>query len=186
VVWLAVALALVFGTRQLLGSGFPFVGQLLPMPSWSMLLHHFASGWQPTGVGTTDPTSPATGILGLAGMVLFGGVGLLQKIVVLGCIPVGALGMARLARPMGTAWGRVTCTIIYLAIPVPYDALATGRWDALVMYAASPWMLALLGRASGVKPYDAVQVWSRRSPSPWRRRPLRCCSSWPEGWRSAV
>ena len=153
-VWLAATLVVVFGTRQLVGSGFPFIGQLLPMPSWATLVHRFLAGWQPTGVGTTDPASPATGILGVAGMVLFGGVGLLQKIIVLGCIPVGAIGMARLTRPLGTAWARVTSTVIYLAIPVPYDALATARWDALVMYSACPWVVHLLARASRVEPHD--------------------------------
>jgi len=152
-VWLAAALVVVFGTRQLFGSGLPVVGQLLSMPSWTTLLHRFVSGWQPTGVGTTDPATPATGILGLAGMLLFGGMGLLEKIVVLGCIPVGAVGMARLTRPLGTAWARVTSTVIYLAIPVPYDALATAHWDALVMYAACPWIVHLLGQASRVDPY---------------------------------
>ncbi len=154
-VWLAAALVVVFGTRQLFGSGLPVIGQLLPMPSWTTLLHRFVSGWQPTGVGTTDPTTPATGILGLAGMVLFGGMGLLDKVVVLGCIPVGAMGMARLTRPLGTAWARVTSTVIYLAIPVPYDALATAHWDALVLYAACPWIVHLLGQASRVDPYGA-------------------------------
>jgi GT2 family glycosyltransferase len=157
-VWLAAALVVVFGTRQLFGSGLPVVGQLLPLPTWSTLMHRFVSGWQPTGVGTTDPTTPATGILGLAGMVLFGSMGLLEKIVVLGCIPVGAMGMARLTRPLGTAWARVTSTVIYLAIPVPYDALATARWDALVMYAACPWILHLLGQASRVDPYGEPAV----------------------------
>jgi GT2 family glycosyltransferase len=188
-VWLAAALVVVFGTRQLFGSGFPVVGQLLPMPPWTNLMHHFLSGWQPTGVGTTDPTTPATGILGLTGMVLFGSVGLLDKIVVLGCIPVGAMGMARLTRPLGTAWARVTSTVIYLAIPVPYDALATGHWDALVIYAACPWILHLLGQASRVDPYaEALEpgadapaaevegavgdpeapVEGRAGPGPWR------------------
>jgi GT2 family glycosyltransferase len=157
-VWLAAALVVVFGSRQLFGSGFPVMGQLLPMPTWSTLVHRFMSGWQPTGVGTTDPTTPATGILGVAGMVLFGSMGLLEKIIVLGCIPVGAMGMARLTRPLGTAWARVTSTVIYLAIPVPYDALATAHWDALVMYAACPWILHLLGQASRVEPYGAAAI----------------------------
>jgi GT2 family glycosyltransferase len=153
-VWLAAALVVVFGTRQLFGSGFPVVGQLLSMPSWTTLVHRFVSGWQPTGVGTTDPATPATGILGLAGMLLFGSMGLLEKIVVLGCIPVGAIGMARLTRPLGTPWARVVSTVIYLAIPVPYDALATAHWDALILYAACPWIVLLLGQASGVGPFD--------------------------------
>ena len=48
------------------------------------------------GRGHDGPGHTRHGIFGVAGMVLFGGVGLLEKIVVLGCIPVGAIGMARL------------------------------------------------------------------------------------------
>ncbi|HXQ43929.1 MAG TPA: glycosyltransferase family 2 protein [Acidimicrobiales bacterium] len=156
VAWAVAVVVLVFGTRQLLGSGFPYVGQLLPMPSAGTLLHRFLSGWQPTGVGTTDPTSPATGILGVAGMVLFGGVGLLQKIVVLGCVPAGALGMARLVRPVGSRHARLVSTLVYLALPLPYDALATGRWDALLAYAASPWVVGFLARASRFAPFGPL------------------------------
>jgi hypothetical protein len=156
VTWLVVVLVLFFGTRQLLGSGFPYVGQLLPLPSAGSLLHRFLSGWQPSGVGTTDPTSPATGILGVAGMILFGGVGLLQKIVVLGCIPIGALGMARLVRPVGSPRARLVSTLVYLAVPLPYDALATGRWDALLGYAACPWIVGFLARASKFAPFGPL------------------------------
>jgi GT2 family glycosyltransferase len=152
-VWLLTVFFVVLGTRQLIGPGFPIVGQLVPFPSWQSLLHRFVSTWQPTGLGTTDPTTPATGILGLAGMLLFGSVGLLQKVLVLGCIPVGALGMARLTRRLGTAWARITSTVVYLAIPVAYDALATGHLDALVVYAACPWIVHLLAQATRVDPY---------------------------------
>ncbi|HXQ75609.1 MAG TPA: glycosyltransferase family 2 protein [Acidimicrobiales bacterium] len=163
----AVAVAvLVFGTRQLLGSGFPYVGQLLPLPSAGTLLHRFLSGWQPSGVGTTDPTSPATGILGVAGMVLFGGVGLLQKIVVLGCVPAGALGMARLVRPMGSRRARLVSTLVYLAVPLPYDALATGRLDALLGYAAGPWIVGFLARASRCAPFGPPDADEGPAPVP--------------------
>ncbi|HTZ09674.1 MAG TPA: glycosyltransferase, partial [Acidimicrobiales bacterium] len=149
----AAALVVVFGSRELIGPGFPSVGQLLPLPGWATLVHRFLSGWQPTGVGSTDPTSPAAGVLGVAGFVLFGSVGLLQKVLVLGCIPAGALGMSRLVRPLGTTWARITAVVVYLAVPVPYDAIATARFDALVAYAVCPWMLHLLARLSGVEPH---------------------------------
>ena len=158
IAWAVVVVVLLFGTRQVLGSGFPYIGQLLPLPSAGSLLHRFLSGWQPSGVGTTDPTSPATGILGVAGFVLFGGVGLLQKIVVLGCIPAGALGMARLVRPVGSPRARLASTLVYLALPLPYDALATGRWDALLAYAASPWIVGFLARASRLAPFGPVDA----------------------------
>ena len=152
VIWAAVTVVLVFGSRQLLGSGFPYVGQLLPFASWSSFLHHFISGWQPSGVGTTSAATPGTGILGLGGLVLFGGVGLLQKIVVLGCIPLGALGMSRLVSGFGSLWARVASSVAYLVVPLPYDALATGRWDALLAYAACPWIVVRLASASASSP----------------------------------
>ncbi|HUC37255.1 MAG TPA: glycosyltransferase family 2 protein [Acidimicrobiales bacterium] len=148
VVWVLVAVVLVFGTRQLLGSGFPYVGQLLPFASWSSFLHHFMAGWQPSGVGTTSSATPGNGILGLGGLVVFGGVGLLQKIVVLGCIPVGAVGMARLVGGFGSVRARLAASVAYLVLPLPYDALATGRWDALLAYAASPWIVGRIARAA--------------------------------------
>jgi GT2 family glycosyltransferase len=148
VIWTAVAVVLIFGTRQLIGSGFPYVGQLLPFASWSSFLHHFISGWQPSGVGTTSAATPGTAMLGLGGLVLLGGVGLLQKIVVLGCIPLGALGMSRLVSGFGSVWARVAASVTYLVVPLPYDALATGRWDALLAYAGCPWIVVCLARAS--------------------------------------
>lgn len=152
-VWLAAALVLAFGSRALIANGFPYVGQLLAMPSWATFVHRFAVGWQPSGVGTTDPTSPATALFGLAGFVLLGAMGLVQKIVVLGCIPLGAIGMARLARPLDSARARLVATVAYLALPVAYDALATGQWAGLVAYAAAPWILLRLCRASALEPF---------------------------------
>ena len=167
VAWVAAAAVLLVGSRQLLGLGLPYVSGFLPLPSVSVLLHRFVSGWQPTGVGTTDPTSPTTALLALLAFVLGGSVGLAQKVAILGCIPVGALGMTRLARPFGSSWARVAATLAYLAVPVAYNAMAQGRWDALVAYAVAPWLLARLARASGLAPFAVVAGTGRW---PWRRR----------------
>jgi GT2 family glycosyltransferase len=150
VVWVVVVAVLLVGTRQLLGSGFPFLGGLLPMPSWSSLLHRFASGWSNSGLGATTPTSPITAPLGVVALLLGDATGFLDKVVVLGCLPVGAIGMSRLARPLTSSRGRLAAAVGYLALPVAYDALALGRWDALVVYAAAPWIVARLLQASGL------------------------------------
>ncbi|MHB8681174.1 MAG: glycosyltransferase, partial [Acidimicrobiales bacterium] len=165
IAWAVIAVLLLIGSRQLLGLGLPDVAGLLPLPGAGELLHRFLAGWQPTGVGTTDPTSPATGALGILVVLLGGSSGLAQKVVVLGCIPVGAIGMARLVRPFGS-WARVVATAVYVALPVAYDALALGRWDALVIYAATPWLLARLARASDVAPF-AVPLPPQAAPA-WR------------------
>lgn len=158
----AAALVLLVGTRQVLGPGFPYVGWLLPLPPPGQLLHRFVSSWQPTGVGTTDPASPATVVLGVLGSLLGGSTALLQKVLVLGCLPVGALGTARLVRPFGSPWASTASTLAYLAVPVAYDGLALGRWDTLLVYAAAPWVLARLARASAIAPYTAAAPDSRR------------------------
>ena len=43
--------------------------------------------------------------------------------------------------------------VCYLGLSLPYDALAQGRWDGLIAYAAVPWILARLARAAGLRPF---------------------------------
>ena len=34
------------------------------------------------------------------------------------------------ARPTGSRWAQIACLLVYVAVPLPYNALADGRWDA--------------------------------------------------------
>jgi hypothetical protein len=79
--------------------------------------------------------------------------GLAQKVLVFGCIPLGAWGTVRLLRPFGSQRAALVAGLAYLAAAVPYNALALGRWGALVVYAGSPWVLGGLFRATGAAPY---------------------------------
>jgi GT2 family glycosyltransferase len=162
-----VALAVIaVGTRDLFFGTLPFVGQLAPLPSWSASWHHFFSGWQSAGVGTTAPSSPAFGLVGITGTVLFGAMGTLQRVLLLGCIPLGAWGVSRFMRPVVSARARVVAVVCYLGLPLPYGALGTGRWDGLVAYAAFPFIALGLARAARVAPFG-------EEPGPkWRSRPL--------------
>ncbi len=164
---LVIALIVIaIGTRDLFFGTLPLVGQLAPLPSWSTSWHHFFSGWQSAGVGTTAPASPAFGLVGITGTVLFGAMGTLQRVLLLGCIPVGAWGVWRYTRPLLSARARVIAVICYLGLPLPYGALGTGRWDGLVAFAAFPFIALRLARAANVAPY-AVE------PGPhWRSRPV--------------
>jgi GT2 family glycosyltransferase len=153
---LVAALVVIIGTRSLFFGSLPAVGQLAPLSGWSASWHHFFSGWQPAGVGTTAPATPAFGVIGLVGTVFFGSMGLVQKVLLLGCLPLGALGMSRLARPLVSPRARVVAAICYLGLPLPYAALGSGRWDGLVAYAAFPFIVARLARAAGIAPFDQV------------------------------
>jgi GT2 family glycosyltransferase len=163
VVWMLAAIVLLVGTRDLFGGGLPLVGQFLPLPSWTGSWHQLVAGWQPAGVGTTAPSTPAFGVLGILGTVLLGGMGLLQKVLVLGCIPVGAWGVSRLLRPLSSPRARLVGAVSYLGLALPYDALAQGRWDGLVAYAAVPWIVSRLVRSSGL-----LQVAGAPGPVGWR------------------
>ncbi len=150
IVWGVVVAVLLIGSRQVLGGTLPTVGQFVPLPSVGTMAHRFLSGWQPSGVGMAAPGSPGLAVLCTLGSVLLGSVGMLQKLLVLVCFPLGALGVARLVRSNGSWRGRTVAAVLYLALPVGLDALAVGRWDGLVAYAAAPWIVASLARCGGL------------------------------------
>lgn len=165
-VTLLVALLVVaIGTRELLFGTLPLVGQLAPLPSWSTTWHHFVSGWQSAGVGTTAPASPAFGAFGVAGTLFFGAMGTMQRVLLLGCIPLGAAGVSRFMRPLVSPRARIVAVVCYLGLPLPYGSLGAGRWDGLIAYALFPFIAFRLAGASGVDPY-AVEPGAR-----WRTRP---------------
>jgi GT2 family glycosyltransferase len=154
IVWSAVTLVLLIGTRGLLTGRLPVVGQLAPFPGSPFgFLGHFASDWRVTGLGSRAPAPAGFGLLGLAGLVVLGAMGTLQKVLVLGLIPVGAAGAYHLGRSLESQRARLVAGVVYLALPLPYDALARGRWGGLVAYAAMPWIIGLLARAGGLAPF---------------------------------
>ncbi len=165
ITWSAIALFLIVGTRQLLDSQFPLVGQLGSFPGWTTFLRDFFSGVHIQGLGNGSAASPSFFLLGLGGMFFFGAVGTLHKVVVLGCLPVGIIGAYRLGRPLRSPVGRLIVAITYFAIPLPYNALANGRWYALIAYAAAPWILAKLAIHLSEGPFGASEQTTRSEPS---------------------
>ena len=166
-------------------------GSWPPLPCWSTSWHHFFSGWQSAGVGTTAPSSPAFGLLGLSGRPL-GAMGTPSAC----CCSVASRsepGAPRLLRPLVSPRARWWAVICYLGSRCP-----TARWAGVLGRAGGLRRLPVhrlrLARAAGVEPFDggagprwraeptgqvvilgAVIARPRRSPrrwSPW-------CSSLP-------
>ena len=150
---LVVTLLVVIGVRDTFGGSLPAVGQLMSPQSWSATWHQFFATWQPAGVGTTAPASPAFAALGALGTLLLGGMGLAEKVLVLGCIPLGAWGVSRLLAPLGSPRARLVGAVSYLGLPLVYDALGHGRLDGMVAFALTPWVLAALMRATELDPF---------------------------------
>ncbi len=171
--WVVAFIVVLIGSRGLLTTGIPEVGQFASLPGWGSVFHLFAAGWHPSGVGTAAPASPAFAILGVLGTILFGAMGLTLKVAIFACIPLGAWGAVRLMRPFGSQRAGMVAGIAYLAVPLPYSALALGRWEALIVYAGSPWVLTLLFRATALAPFTTGAAGRIAAPDWGRRRPPR-------------
>jgi GT2 family glycosyltransferase len=152
----ALAVVLAFGSRSLIAGPLTSVGELAPFPDspWP-LVQAFFSGWRTVGLGSSAPAPPAFAFLGLAGTVLLGGMGLLQKLLVVGMLPLGLVGMFRLTKPLGSHRARVVAVLVYAAVPLPYNDIARGHWSGLLLYGAFPWIAVRLLRATGLEPFGA-------------------------------
>jgi GT2 family glycosyltransferase len=150
------ALGLLLGSRNLFTGRLPAVGQFAPFPRPTTLLTHFFDGWRTTGMGSAAPGPPAFGILGVLGMAFLGHMGTLAKVLVLGAWPLAAVGAWRMARPLDSTMARLAAVIAVLAVPLPYNALAHGRWTGLIAYATMPWFLLVLARMTRLEPFTGA------------------------------
>ncbi len=157
IAWGAVLALLAFGSRELFTGSIPVVGQFSPFPGHpSALVQQWLSGFRDTGLGSETAAPTLLAVLGGLGYVFFGAMGLLRTVVVLVALPLGALGIWRLARPLGSRRARITALVVYTCLPLGINAVARGRWDGLVMYGFMPWIVNQLARASRLAPFGSV------------------------------
>ncbi len=167
-VWLAALVLVLLGSRGLITGGIPAAGGLARLGSSSDLLSGWWSDFRPVGLGQTGYAPTGLGVLTLLSWLFFGETGLLRTVLIVGMVPLGGLGMWRLMRPFGTLGIQIVALAAYTASPVPYNALANGVWDALLLYAAVPWLMraALAGaRLTPFDPSDAIPGRSAPQPS---------------------
>ena len=155
--WLLVGVILLVGSRHLLTRPIPAIGEFVPFPDQlGPLLSQWASSWRPSGIGSEGFAPLAELAVALGGGVLLGATGLLRTVLILGAYPLALLGIWRLVAPLGSHRASAGALVAYTAVPLGYDALATGSWRGLVAYAVAPWVLARVVRASGAAPFGAV------------------------------
>ncbi len=99
--------------------------------------------------------TPAPTILGLAGaaqsLVWFDG--LVRTALLLGSLVWGPVALWRMLGPRISPFARVAGLVAYCLNPLPYNAIAEGRWQALVLYAATPALLSALFQTGGWEPF---------------------------------
>ncbi|MEA3056055.1 MAG: hypothetical protein QOD30_1487, partial [Actinomycetota bacterium] len=153
--WLLVAFVALVGSRDLIAGRIPLDAGFTPIVDGPLtLLRAYARGFHTAGVGGESPVPTAVALLGLAQLPLFGARSLLQLVLVVGMLPVGAAGAWRLTRPLGSVRARGVGLALYVANPLPYDAIARGAWGGVLVYGATPWLFARLLRALGDEPYE--------------------------------
>ena len=148
------AVVLGFGSRSLVVNGLPAVGRMQPLPVDPMdLVRSWWLGWRSTGTGTTVVGPDGLALVGLLDGFWPWGSGLVWTLVVLAALPVGAVGVWRLTQPVGGGRSRAVAVLVYLSVPLPYDALRDGRLAPMVAFAVLPWVVRRLVGAQGVAPY---------------------------------
>lgn len=149
-------LVTVVGGRSLLSSGVPTVGELVPLPGSARdALRAYLSGWWDIGLGRSAPVPSGVGVLGVLGLGTFGHMALLRTLLVLVPLVLGPWGAWRLVRPFRSQLARVAALVAYAGVPLGVNAVATGRLGGLVVWAATPWVVARLARIGGQAPFVA-------------------------------
>ncbi|WP_420436765.1 glycosyltransferase [Candidatus Poriferisocius sp.] len=167
VVWLAALILVLLGARGLISGGIPVAGGLTGLGSSSDLLSGWWSEFRPVGLGQEGFAPTGLGVLTLLSWLFLGETGLLRTVLIVGMVPLGGLGVWRLMRPFGAQWVQVVALAVYMANPVPYNALANGVWDALLLYGAVPWLMGALLTGGRLTPFGS----SKGTSGPVSHRP---------------
>ena len=166
-VWLGVLGLIAFGSRHLLTGGIGAYGQFAHFPDAGTMLGAYLDGWRDSGVGAAGIGHAAMGLLGLGGTLLGGAVGFLRSIAIWGLLVAGPVGMWRLcaadsSRGGPSRNGRLVALVLYAVCPLPYNALAVGRWDVLLAYATAPAVVLLACRLVDTSAAPPAREGSRR------------------------
>ena len=148
--WILIMAIFIFGSRHLLTRGVPVFGEVVLLgDSPGELFRTWFSNWREAGLGSEGPAPTAYGILAVASSVLLGAMGMTRTVLLLGLVPFGAVGLWRLLAPTRSRRVQIVGLVAFVAMPLPYNALANGVWSALAIYAALPWICLWLARVVG-------------------------------------
>ncbi len=154
VAWGLVLVIWIVGSRHLLTRDLPALGTIVPVTGSTVESFQRFLGMLPADpFGQVVTQSPIHLVFGFLSMLFLGSADVMGKVMVLGALPLGVWGMARLTRPLRSSQGRLAAILAYVAVPIPYDALAIGRWSSLVCYALAPFVLARMLRALDAPPF---------------------------------
>ncbi len=149
----ATALVLV-GARSLIAGPLPVIREFFDAGQGpGELLSQWWSSWRESGFGESAVPPTVVPGLGIAGTVLLGSVGAARRLLIVAPLFVGALGAWKLLLRTRSTKARAAALLAYGLNPVVLNAMAEGRLQALVTYAAAPWILRRTATAAGLEPF---------------------------------
>ena len=151
---LAAIIVYIIGSRNLIGTRLPMVGQLVPLPSWTSLWHIVFASWQPTGLGNGAPGHPGFSALGLFSVLTLGHVSAAERILLLGAIPLGAWGVSRLIQPVASTRARLLAAVAFGGLSLGSNAISSGHLTGVVALGAMPFVIRRIFRLCRVTPFD--------------------------------
>ena len=173
VLWALLMGVLLLGSRALFLDGVTPVGQMVPFhESVRSTIASYASGWWGAGFGQVSALPTGVALSAVSTAIVFGQSGLAHTLAVVLLPLVGWLGVWRFASVFGTRAARIGAVAAYAAVPLPYVAIATGRWGALLVYGCMPWMIHLLRMLVGHADVSEARLGEHMvvvSPQVWRR-----------------
>ena len=156
VISLFVIVLLLFGSRHLLTRGVAPVGQIPTVPDGLAMFREWLGGWRSTGTGGPGNAPSAFLLLAVGRMLFFWASGLFQTLVAVGPALFAPLAMYRSLRPLSSARAAMVAALLYACNPLVVAMFSAGRWDALVVWCAAPYLLSSLLKLSGHSPFGAV------------------------------
>ncbi len=173
-VFLATLLALLVGSRNIIWGVAPH-GQFVPIPEFGDLLRAYGTSWRNIGTGALAPSPPGLLVAMVSRLAGLGTDRLTSLLTTTLLIPIGLVGAGLLGAavsrscqepPLGTnptdvgpdhraveqstsVLSTVLCAALYGAAPVATNAIRVGSWEALLLFAALPWLLRSVLAASG-------------------------------------
>ncbi|MFV0316665.1 MAG: glycosyltransferase family 2 protein [Microthrixaceae bacterium] len=157
---LAVALAVLVPVLVLFGSRDLWFGDLPSMREFTTLgdsvgnlWSQWWNGWRPPGLGEPSIGPYAVPGLGLLGTLLLYSAGAARRVLLLAPFVLAPLGAWRLLPRGSSMRARAGLLAAYSLSPIVLNAMGEARLQALVAWAAAPWVLRRVCRHSGVEPF---------------------------------
>ena len=173
VMWSALLLILLVGSRRIITDGSAAVGQMVPFgPSARDLFSSWTSGWWGAGFGQVSALPTGIALVATTIVGAFGHAGLARTLAIVLLPLVGWLGAWRFASVMGRRSARIAGTVAYAAAPLSWTSVASGRWGALLVFALFPWLVHLLRMLVGhadLNDARGAEAMVVVSPAAWRR-----------------